>query len=147
MEISIQVIMQNPFFGAPDFLTSPAMQELMQGGIIDVVNSYLWVGLTSGLVGLSLFSGFFIAVAVGIFKGMRNVPDGNDELFLLGRALFSVLLGILVIIFTVSSITVVPVIYWSVAGLGVAYARIPALAKRPGPARYAALQAAMKIGT
>jgi hypothetical protein len=38
--------------------------------------------------------------------------------------LLSTLLGILVILLTVSSISVIPVIYWSVAGLGVAYARM-----------------------
>jgi hypothetical protein len=124
-EISTRVIMQNPFFGTFDFIYSPELQELKQGeGIIDVVNTYLGVGLASGLVGLSLFSGFFIAVAVSIFKGMRNLADRNDELYLLGQVLFSTLLGILVILFTVSSISVIPVIYWSVAGLGVAYARM-----------------------
>lgn len=35
--------------------------------------------------------------------------------------LLATLIGILVIIFTVSSITFIPVVYWSVAGLGVAY--------------------------
>ena len=142
-EISIQVITQNPFFGAFDFIYSPAMQELKQGqGIIDIVNTYLGVGLGSGLVGLSLFSAFFIAVAVGIFKAMRNLADKNHELHLLGQVLFSTLIGILVIIFTVSSISVIPVIYWSVAGLGVAYARMLALAKAPEAAAPAAPQPA-----
>lgn len=35
--------------------------------------------------------------------------------------LLATLTGILVIIFTVSSITFIPVVYWSIAGLGVAY--------------------------
>lgn len=129
-EISLQVIMQNPFFGAFDYFYSPAMQDLKQGqGIIDIVNTYLSVGLGNGLVGLSLFSGFFIAVAFGIFRGMRNLPDRNDELYSLGQGLFATLLGILVTIATVSSITVIPVIYWSVAGLGVAYVRLLAQTK------------------
>jgi O-antigen ligase len=124
-EISIEVIMQNPFFGNFDFIYSPALQELKHGeGIIDIVNTYLGIALASGLVGLSLFSGFFIAVAVRIFKGLRNLADRNDELYLLGQVLLSTLLGILVILLTVSSISVIPVIYWSVAGLGVAYARM-----------------------
>jgi hypothetical protein len=41
----------------------------------------------------------------------------------------STLLGIMIIIFTVSSITIVPVVYWSAAGLGVAYARMLAPVK------------------
>lgn len=136
LEISIGVILQNPLFGAYDYMYSPAMQDLKQGteGFIDMVNSYLAVGLASGLVGLSLFAGFFIAVAAGIFKGFRKLTDRNDEHYLLGQALLATLLGIMAIIFTVSSITVIPVVYWSVAGLGVAYARMLALAKAPGKA-------------
>ncbi len=149
LENSIQVILQNPFFGAFDYYYSPAMQELKQGqGIIDIVNTYLAVGLGSGLVGLSLFSGFFIAVAIGIFKAMRNLAERNSELYLLGQVLLATLLGILVIIFTVSSISVIPVIYWSVAGLSVAYARMLALAKAPETAGRASFQpATMKIKT
>lgn len=132
LEIGARVLLQNPFFGAFDYVYSPAMQELRQGqGIIDIVNTYLGVALASGLVGLSLFVGFFIAVAVGIFRGMRKLTDKDNGLYLLGQGLFSTLLGILFIIFTVSSITIVPVIYWSVAGLGVAYARMLALAEIP----------------
>lgn len=134
-EISIQVIKENPFFGAFDYFYSPAMQELRQGqGIIDVVNTYISVGLGNGLVGLSLFAGFFIAVAFGIFRGMRRLADRNDELYALGRGLLATLIGIMVTIATVSSITVIPVIYWSVAGLGVAFARMLAGAKAPAAA-------------
>jgi O-antigen ligase len=132
LEIFLQIIMQKPLFGASNFMNLPAMQELKFGnGLIDVLNSYLGVALESGLVGLSLFSGFFVAVALGIFKSMRNLADRNDESYRLGQALFSTLLGIMVIIFTVSSISVIPVIYWSVAGLGVAYSRMLALARTP----------------
>lgn len=123
----MQVIMQNPFFGAFDYFYSPQMQDLKQGrngGIIDLVNSYMAIGLTSGLVGLSLFSGFFITIAVGIFKGIRNLSDKHNELHSLGQGLLCTLLGIMLIIFTASSIGLIPVIYWSVAGLGVAYAKI-----------------------
>jgi hypothetical protein len=125
LEISVQVILQNPFFGAFDYIYSPAMQDLTQGeGIIDIVNTYLGIGLASGLVGLSLFSGFFLAVAIGVFKAMSCLSDKTEERYILGRALLAVLSGILVIIFTVSSISVIPVIYWCIAGLGVAYARV-----------------------
>lgn len=141
LEISIQVILQNPLFGAFDYMYSSAMQELKQGqGIIDVVNSYLGVGLSSGLIGLSLFAGFFITVAIGIFKGMKNLGDKNDERYLLGRTLLSVLLAVMVIIFTVSSVLFIPVVYWSMAGLGVAYARMLALEKSPGRAQPASFQ-------
>jgi O-antigen ligase len=136
-QIAIQVILQNPLFGAHDYIYSTAFQELKQGeGIIDIVNSYVAIGLSSGLVGLTLFSGFFFAVAVGIFRSMRALADRQGESYLLGRVLLSSLLGILVTIATVSSIEAIPAVYWSVAGLGVAYARMlaPAMAsKAPRP--------------
>jgi len=125
LEIGIQVILQRPLFGAFDFMYSPAIQALRQGeGIIDIVNTYLGVALSGGLVALFLFVGFFVAVGIGIFKSLRKVSDIASEVHLLGETLLSTLVGILVIISTVSSITVIPVVYWSVAGIGVAYARM-----------------------
>ncbi|MHB1140958.1 MAG: O-antigen ligase family protein [Sulfuricaulis sp.] len=122
---SIDVIMRNPLFGSVNYLEAPEMQSMRTGlGIIDIVNSYLQVALKSGLVGLGLFVGFFALTLLGIYRAMRSVRDRGSEERLLGQALLATLLTILVIIFTVSSITVIPVIYWSVAGLGVAYAQI-----------------------
>ncbi|HKI64677.1 MAG TPA: O-antigen ligase family protein [Burkholderiales bacterium] len=136
LELTVQVIMQNPFFGSPAGAYHSDLESLRQGeGIIDIVNTYLGVGLASGLVGLSLFSGFFVAVAVMTYRGMRSLTDKKDELHLLGRALLSTLFGIMVIIFTVSSITVIPVVYWSVAGLGVAYAGMLSRERVPGIGR------------
>jgi O-antigen ligase len=134
LEISLEVMFQNPFFGAFDYIYSPAMQDLRQGqGIIDMVNTYLAVGLASGMVGLTLFSGFFITAALSIFKAMRRLPDRNDEHYLLGQSLLATLLGIMVIIFTVSSINIIPIIYWSFGGLGVAYASMLATSRTTVP--------------
>jgi O-antigen ligase len=125
MENGWIVIQRNPWFGSVDFLKTPEMEALRQGqGIIDIVNTYVGVALSYGLVGLGLFVGFFAMTLIGIRKAMRTIPDKDDEMHRLGRALFATLTGILVIIFTVSSITIIPVVYWSVAGLGVAYAQM-----------------------
>jgi O-antigen ligase len=122
LENSIYILLQNPFFGAYDFIYSPAMQEMKQGqGIIDLVNTYLVIGLSSGLVGLGLFIGAFAVVAIKIIKRMKKLTDRNGEEHILGQALLATLAGVMIIIFTVSSINAIPVIYWSIAGLGVAY--------------------------
>ncbi|CAM4061954.1 Ligase [Pseudomonas reidholzensis] len=116
------VIKRYPLFGSFDFRNTPEMQSMIQGeGIIDIVNTYVSLALRVGLVGLSLFVGFFVSVMLGIRKAMRTFDDHDNEYRLLGRALFATLLGIMLIIFTVSSITVIPIVYWSVGGLGVAY--------------------------
>jgi len=143
-EVSFQVFLENPVFGRRDFIDMSAM-EVLRGsdGRIDMVNTYAIVGLGSGFVGLSLFVGFFAAVVFGIYKGMRNLADSNDERYVLGRSLLSTLLGILFIIGTVSPVLVIPAIYWSVAGLGVAYARMLAPGKAHGAAKPARSQEAV----
>ena len=104
------------------WIVTPEMQSMIQGeGIIDIVNTYINLALRVGLVGLTLFVGFFVSILFGLRKALRAFPDRNEEGRLLGRALLATLLGILVIIFTVSSITVIPVVYWSIAGVSVAY--------------------------
>ena len=119
------VIKRNPLFGSVDYLTAPEMERMRQGeGIIDIVNTYIGIALEYGLVGLGLFVGFFVLILNGIYKAMRESRSRDDEMYRLGRALLAALVGILVTIFTVSSITIIPIVYWSVAGLGVAYIQI-----------------------
>ena len=116
------VIQRNPILGSIDYLNTPEMQSMIQGdGIIDIVNTYLIMALKSGLVGLALFAGFFIAIVLGIYKSFRTFQDKDDEALRLGRALLATLIGVMLTITTVSSISVIPVVYWSLAGLGVAY--------------------------
>jgi O-antigen ligase len=122
---SMIVIERNPWFGSVNYLETPEMEALRTGlGIIDIVNTYIQVVLETGFVGLGLFVSFFALILLGIYRAMRSVRDRNSEERLLGRALFATLLAILLIIFTVSSITIIPIVYWSVAGLGAAYAEM-----------------------
>lgn len=114
-------ILENPLFGPREY----NLEQFRTGsGIIDIVNTYLNIGLDSGLTGIALFSSFFLTTCVGIYKGMRRSLDKDDEIYDLGRTLLAVLGGILLIIGTVSSVTVIPYIYWSIAGVGVAYIRM-----------------------
>jgi hypothetical protein len=125
LEQSIAVIKRNPYFGSSDYLSTSELQELATGtGLIDIVNTYVGIALPRGIVGLSFFLGVFVAAIYFLFKAMQRLSDKNDEHYLLGQALLSVLAGILVIIGTVSSVSIIPVVYWSVAGLCVAYARM-----------------------
>jgi O-antigen ligase len=122
---SITLIEHHPWLGSVNYLQTPEMESFRTGmGIIDITNTYVIIVLESGLVGLSLFVGFFALVLLGIFRAMRAIRDRNSEERLLGRALLATLLSILLIIFTVSSISIIPIVSWSVAGLGVAYAQM-----------------------
>lgn len=133
-ENSIIVIQRNPVFGSIDYLSTPEMQTMIQGeGIIDIVNTYLIVALKSGLVGLALFVGFFISIALGLYTSLRGFPDRNAETLRLGRALLATLAGALITISTVSNISVIPIVYWSLAGLGVAYIQMARRLRRSEP--------------
>ena len=124
-ENSMIVIKRNPLFGSSNYLETPEMLEMKQGGgIIDIVNTYLRVTLEAGYVGLSLFVGIFVTVICGIRKNMKLVIDKKNPLHILGRSLVAILLGIMITIATASSIGVLPVIYWALLGIGVAYGQI-----------------------
>lgn len=118
LETSIEVIARNPFFGSFDALASSEMNSLRAGGIIDVVNSYIALALSGGLVTLSVFIGFFVSIVLQLFLMQRKTPL-NETDAIIRRALIATILGIMLIIYTVSSITFVPIVYWLVGGLGV----------------------------
>lgn len=124
-ENALIVIKNNLFFGSANYLQTPEMQAMKQGeGIVDVVNTYLSVALDTGIVGLFLFVGVFLAALSGVRKKLKRVKD-NRQQHLLGRSLIAVIVSMMVTIATVSSIATVAIIYWSILGIGVAYTRIP----------------------
>jgi O-antigen ligase len=125
MENSLIVIQRNPWFGSINYKNTPEMESMRQGeGIIDIVNSYIQVTLDSGLVGLGFYVGFFVTTLLGIYRAMHSIPDRDSEEYLLGRVLLATSLSIMFIIISVSSINYIPIVYWSVAGMGVAYAQM-----------------------
>ncbi len=116
---SMIVIARNPLFGSFDALLSPEMEELRAQGIIDVVNSYISITLSGGLVSLSLFLGFFVSTLSGLFF----LPFGrtlSETDRLLRRVLIASIISALITIATVSSILMVPIVYWILGGLAVA---------------------------
>lgn len=130
-ENALIVIERNPVFGSVNYLETAEMEALRQGeGIIDIVNTYILITLESGLVGLGLFVGFFFTIARGIYRNFRRIQDKQSEEYLLGRSLFATLAAILLIIFTVSSVSIIPIVYWSVSGLGVAYINMTNMSAR-----------------
>lgn len=142
IDVSMDVVMQRPLFGAYDFMSNPLLEQMRQGeGIIDIVNSYLGVAMRNGLVGLALFMGVFLTAGWGLMQCLRRIEDKDSEDHLLGRVLLAALAAVMVTIATVSSILTVGLIYWCVLGWAVGYrqmmlARLPAL--RPVPqGRYA----------
>ena len=125
LDMGLTVFAENPLLGSVDYLDTPEMQSLIQGqGIIDIVNSFLGILLQYGLVGLAAFLMLFGSILWRIYKIFRRIKNYRDEHYSLGIVLFAVLISILWTIFTVSSIGVIPHLYWAIAGMGVAYTQL-----------------------
>ena len=131
LENSLLVISQRPWFGGGDYYNELASMGMVQGeGIVDLVNTYIVIALSQGCVGLVLFVGVFLAAAFRLFRAWKFV-EISGEFHLLGRALISALVAILVIIATVSPILCIPTLYWTLAGLCVGCARFLELSLVP----------------
>jgi O-antigen ligase len=125
LETSLIVISRHPMLGSTEYINELANMGMVQGqGIVDIVNSYLQIALQNGLVGLFLFVSIFLLIVVRLYRTVRALPAEASELEQMGRALLATLIGVLITIFTVSSIGQAPMLYWSLAGIAVAYDRI-----------------------
>jgi hypothetical protein len=122
---SMIVISQSPFFGSVNFMQTPEMQSMIQGeGIIDLVNTYLAFALMYGYVGAGLFTGFFLAIMLGIYTNMKRLPDKTSETYYAGRCILASMASISFSISTVSYILATPTFHFVIAGIGAAYAEI-----------------------
>lgn len=138
LNASIATIKQNPLFGLQKPTEEGDLEDLRQGqGIIDIVNTYLQVGLSSGLIGLLLFVGIFAVPCYQLYvmsRRMRRVR--MEQTRLIGVLLLAMLLATMFMIMTVSSISFTPIYYWALLALGSSYIRL----NRPELARQAAEQ-------
>lgn len=144
-DVSMLVFNQNPFVGDLFYMRNPIMEQMRQGqGIIDIVNTYLQLALPYGAIGLAFFLGIFAAAWRSVSR-VRASLDNNPEAERLARSLLAGLIGILVTIATVSSISVIPTMYWVWAGLCAAYVRT--FRTQPAYARARGARAAAARGT
>jgi O-antigen ligase len=136
LDMSLLAIERNPWFGSENYLETPEMQEMIQGqGIIDIVNTYLLVALDNGLIGLTIFVSFFLSALIYAIKQIKTFKVHEDERAL-GISLASTLVGILLMISSVSPVSFVPTVFWMVAALCNAFAVMHIQPKAPAmPAR------------
>jgi hypothetical protein len=148
LSASIQVFSEQPWLGSDHYVQRLAAKGMVQGeGIVDIVNTYIGVALSSGAVGLALFVALFATVLLGLLR-VKGDYDAEEARALakrerawaagapsLGiapplspqiaaRVLFASILGIAVTIGTVSSISVIPWVYWAWMGTAVALMRM-----------------------
>jgi O-antigen ligase len=109
------------------------MQELRSGNLIDVVNSYLLVTLRYGYVGLAMFCAVFAAAIWAVIAALRRQAVEATERFAQGQAILGMLFAVMVTIATVSDISFIPILWWSVTGLAIGYGHLVAREAQPEP--------------
>jgi O-antigen ligase len=125
LDAAYTVFNRYPFFGSVNYRDELASLGMTQGeGIVDVVNTYLDVVLEYGIVGFTIYLSFFGIVIFTIIHSLKKIEDKQSDMHLLGRILLATQIAILVTITSVSSILVIPVVYWAIAGLSLSYESI-----------------------
>ncbi|MDM9624614.1 O-antigen ligase family protein [Rhizobium sp. S152] len=127
-EASMIVIGRNPLFGDPNFLTTPEMHAMIQGeGIVDIVNTYLGTALTYGLVTMAVFCAIFVILITGLIKLSFSAQGPQWH----ASAILGTVVAIAITLVTVSSVNVIPYIYWMFIGLSVGILRCASLQQHP----------------
>jgi hypothetical protein len=122
IEVSMTIFWDNPIFGNFNAILDPRLEQMRQGqGIIDMVNTYLGVGLQYGGVGVVLFVTPFVIACVAGFLRARSVEPLHPSLGITGRGVAGVMVITLVTIATTSSVEYMPMVYWPLVGCATAY--------------------------
>jgi len=124
-ENGMRVIRENPLLGSTNYLENPLMVELFQGqGIIDLVNTYIQVGLGYGFVGVFLFVMILVSALWSAFRAQAMTRRTDPQFSAMARAGFASMVGMMAVIATMSNIYQVEIFYWMFAGLCVGMRRV-----------------------
>ena len=122
---SIQILKRSPLFGVFDAREEPEMEDMKQGeGIVDIVNSYLNIALSYGLVGLTIFLWIFVWTIYQIIRAMKYIRDRESLRYKLGQSLRAIYVGLLVMLSSISFVDVVGSFVFLLLGLSASYSRI-----------------------
>lgn len=137
---SMEMIEAHPFFGDQNAYTK--LSDLRQGqGIIDFVNTYAYVAVFYGLVGLFCFAGFILIGLLRVYRTIKAVRH-DVELAHLGSSLAASILGTLIMLASCSFIYGYSQMFYLLAGLGAAYVRLAQTEAVPSRLSVAAPQTA-----
>ncbi len=116
-EGALELIKDNLLFGLPNAISY--LEYLKQGqGIVDIVNSYIGIALNFGMTGLLPFVAMFIIALVKMWRLRQRLDPGMDGWYL-ANSMIATLLTIMVMIFSTSSISIIPYIYYALLALAV----------------------------
>jgi hypothetical protein len=128
-----ELVFAHPFFG--DQFPFPEMEDLRQGeGIIDIVNTYLGVALSYGLIGLFCFTSFMLLGMISVYARTRELVHTDPDLALFGTSLIACIVCTLVMIESDSFNLGPQKIFYVLAGFSTAYARLARSPQQPAAA-------------
>jgi hypothetical protein len=118
-----ELVLAHPFLG--NQFPWPEMEDLRQGeGIIDMVNTYLEVALSYGLIGLFFFLSFILLGMTRAYARARELSHSDPDLALLGTSLTACIVGALIMIDSSSFVLGCEKMFYVLAGLATAYVRL-----------------------
>jgi O-antigen ligase len=118
-----EIVSAHPFFGNQN--PWPEMEDLRQGeGFIDIVNTYLGVALNYGLIGLFCFLSFILLGIAKVYARTRVLVHSDPELALFGASLIACIVAALEMIYSNSFNLGVEKMFYVLAGMATAYARL-----------------------
>ncbi len=127
-----QLILAHPFFG--DQLAYLHMQDLRQGqGIIDIVNTYLFVTLFYGLAGITLFAGFFLMGLRKVWEARAVWRHADPAAALIASSIVACTVGTLFMLLDCSFILGYVPMFYTLAGLSSACFRLAQTEKASNP--------------
>lgn len=122
---SIQILKRSPLFGVFDAREEPEMEDMKQGeGIVDIVNSYLNIALSYGLVGLTIFLWIFLWSIYRIMKAMKYIRNKESLRYKLGQSQSAIYVGLMVMLSSISFVDVVGSFVFVLLGISASYSRI-----------------------
>lgn len=118
-----QLILSHPFFG--DQLAYLHMQDLRQGqGIIDIVNTYLFVTLFYGFTGITLFAGFILMGLRKAWQARAAWRLTDPTAALIASSIAACIVGTLFMLLDCSFILGYVPMFYTLAGLSSACFRL-----------------------
>jgi hypothetical protein len=128
-----ELIGQSPLFGDPLALTK--MQDLRQGeGIIDMVNSFASITVFYGLVGVTLWFGYFLILTARALLRARSLATTDPALATFGYGLIGTIAGLLMMLYASSFINLPEKIYYIMGAFCSAYLAVKATSAQTVPA-------------
>lgn len=118
LDTSIRVANETPWFGSSTYHEHPDMNALRQAsGLLDMVNHYLIILLSTGYVGLVIFICIFLSTLMSLRRALAKSVDKAIEESTLCRALMFTLTGLLVAITTTSALGRTGLFLWCMVAI------------------------------